>query len=155
MFWKVRAMPWRMISCRGIAVMSRPAAVMRPLSASNTRVITLNTEVFPAPLGPMIANTSPRSTEKVTPRSAWMPPKASDTSSTVKKLIAGLPTVCVGMSLVPLRAHVGLAAAVRVAAVQREGVQETADLQPAAVQPARLEQHEQHQHQAEDEDLQP
>jgi hypothetical protein len=35
----------------------------------------LNTEVLPAPLGPMMANTSPCATSKLTSRTARTPPK--------------------------------------------------------------------------------
>lgn len=58
MFWNVRAMPWRAASCRTICrrglppdVICRPPGVVTPL-------VTLSVELFPAPLGLMIARGS-------------------------------------------------------------------------------------------------
>src|SRR5438093_11268140 len=45
-------------------------------------LITLSTEVLPAPLGPMIDRISPGWTAKPTPRRARRPPNSSDTSIT-------------------------------------------------------------------------
>ena len=42
----------------------------RPASASRMRAISFSEVLLPAPLGPMIPNTSPGSTSKLTPRSA-------------------------------------------------------------------------------------
>ena len=39
-------------------------SMTRPALGSNTRVMALNTEVLPAPFGPMIANTSPCANRK-------------------------------------------------------------------------------------------
>ena len=94
MFWKVRAMPACTTLCRGRRVMSWPSNSIWPAVGSKTRVITLSIEVLPAPLGPMMANTSPCSTSKLTLWTACTPPKRSETSRTANRLICSAPTSC-------------------------------------------------------------
>src|SRR5918996_5611504 len=55
---------------------------MRPASARMKPVMTLNSVVLPAPLGPISAVIEARRTSSVAPSTAWMPPKALETRST-------------------------------------------------------------------------
>jgi hypothetical protein len=78
-------------------VMSWPSNCTLPEVASNTRVITLSIEVLPAPLGPMMANTSPCSTVELTLLMACTPPKRSDTLldlANALTLICSAPISC-------------------------------------------------------------
>src|SRR6266545_2025897 len=134
--------------------------------------------VLPAPLGPMIVNTSPASTAKLTSSSARMPPKLIPSPAAAKRLIVpgggarhgpphppalGAPRGTRGAprsparprSPQPLRAHVGLLAPEGRVLVQRERREEQPDLQPAPVDPERLEEDEQHEDEPEDPGLQP
>ena len=63
-------------------IRSRPLTMMEPCMGSYTRVMQLKTVVLPAPLGPIIENISPFSTEKETLSSAKIPPKRIESSST-------------------------------------------------------------------------
>src|SRR6266850_5574668 len=83
--WKERPMPSRQRSCGAMPVTSRPLKLMLPASGRRWPVIRLKSVVLPAPLGPMMALTEPRGTEKLTPPTAWKPSKllrSSRTSST-------------------------------------------------------------------------
>src|SRR5262245_26119487 len=56
-------------------VTSRPLNSTRPASGTRCPVIKLNSVVFPAPFGPMIALIAPWATLKLTPPIAWKPSK--------------------------------------------------------------------------------
>ena len=62
--WNERARPSRQIVCGGCPVMSRPLKPTRPESGARCPVMTLNSVVLPAPLGPITAEISPGSTEQ-------------------------------------------------------------------------------------------
>ena len=57
--WNVLDRPCRTISLAGIAEMSEPLKFIVPAVARSTPLITLNTVVLPAPLGPISPSTSP------------------------------------------------------------------------------------------------
>ena len=81
MFWKVRATPRWLItwvflpSTLTIGSPGRPEASMRPSWGGYTPVSELNSEVLPAPLGPMTARISPRCIDIVTSLRLTTPPK--------------------------------------------------------------------------------
>src|SRR5215471_1559559 len=50
-----------------------PANLIEPASGAIAPAIILNSVVLPAPLGPMIANSCPAATSKVTPSTATRP----------------------------------------------------------------------------------
>ena len=52
-FWKVRAMPARVMRCGNIRSIRLPKNSMAPAPGVNKPVIRLNTVVLPAPLGPI------------------------------------------------------------------------------------------------------
>ena len=62
MIWKVRDMPSRQIWWLGRPAIGWPANRISPAVGLTVPVITLNSVVLPAPLGPMTARTSPSST---------------------------------------------------------------------------------------------
>ena len=80
MFWKVRARPRAAIWCGRTPRMLSPRNSTDPRCGRYTPDSTLNSEVLPAPLGPMIANSSPGSTSKLTPLIALTPEKDRWTS---------------------------------------------------------------------------
>src|SRR5512134_417222 len=63
-------------------VTSRPLKRTCPLSGRRCPVMRLNSVVFPAPLGPMMALIEPRGTLRLTPATAWKPSKARATPRT-------------------------------------------------------------------------
>ena len=69
--------------CAGTAVMSWPRKIMWPPVGVYRRLIRLKIVVLPAPLGPMMAKTSPSSTSKDTLSTARMPPKRTASSWTL------------------------------------------------------------------------
>src|SRR3954468_18153229 len=78
-FWNVRPIP---ISARLLGVMpvtSWPLKKICPSVGLYRPEMQLTMEVLPAPLGPMIENSSPRSMLKLTSVSARTPPNLSDT----------------------------------------------------------------------------
>jgi hypothetical protein len=64
--WKVRDMPSRQIWWLGRPVIGWSANRISPAVGLTVPVITLNSVVLPAPLGPMMARTSPSSTLRAT-----------------------------------------------------------------------------------------
>src|SRR5580704_10090197 len=80
--WNERPIPRRQRSCGAMPVTSRSLKTTRPSSGCRCPVIRLNSVVFPAPLGPMIALIEPRGTVKETPPTAWKPSKLLRTSRT-------------------------------------------------------------------------
>ena len=58
--WYERAMPFCEIALDGRPVMSSPLNKMRPLVGRSTPVRQLKKVLFPAPFGPMMAQTLPR-----------------------------------------------------------------------------------------------
>src|SRR6266511_582983 len=78
-------MPRRQRSWGAIPVITRPLKLTLPASGRRWPVMRLKSVVLPAPLGPMMALTEPRGTERLTPPTAWKPSKLlrrSRTSST-------------------------------------------------------------------------
>jgi hypothetical protein len=55
--------------------MSRPNSEMVPASGFRAPVRRLNSVLFPLPFGPMMPTISACSMSRVTPSTAWMPPK--------------------------------------------------------------------------------
>jgi len=82
MFWNVRAMPSFATWCGASVIRSRPSKRIRPL-AGTIRLMALKIVVLPAPLGPISVNTSPVFTSKLTSATAFTPPKATDSPSTL------------------------------------------------------------------------
>src|SRR5881396_3852882 len=83
--WNERPTPMRQRSCGGTPVTSRPLSTTRPVSQRRWPVIRLNSVVFPAPLGPMIALTLCFGTSNETRETATKPSNdlvRSRTSST-------------------------------------------------------------------------
>src|SRR4029079_1227646 len=80
--WNERPMPMRQRSCGAMPVTSRFLKTTRPASGLMWRVLRLNSVVLPAPLGPMMALIEPVGTVKLTPSTAWKPPKLLRTSRT-------------------------------------------------------------------------
>src|SRR5438128_8655332 len=113
------------------------------------REMRLKIVVFPAPFGPMIVNTSPCSTSKLTPSTALIPPKLIPRPSALKN-VRGPPM----RSSQALRAHVRLLAPERRVLVEREEREVDLDLHPPTVDAERLEEDEQHEDQTEDPGLQ-
>src|SRR5678815_1802669 len=68
-------MPMRQRSCGAMPVTSRSLKTTRPVSGLTWPVMRLNSVVLPAPLGPMMALIEPVGTVKLTPPTAWNPPK--------------------------------------------------------------------------------
>src|SRR5215470_17048897 len=72
--WYERAIPRWEIRSGDRPVMSSPARKIAPDVGRRTPVRQLKNVLLPAPLGPMMARTSPSLTEKSTPLSAVSPP---------------------------------------------------------------------------------
>ena len=72
---KVRAMPRRLIWCGLRPPMSRPAENTRPASGERNPHTRLNSVVFPAPFGPMIACSRRGASARLTLSTATRPPK--------------------------------------------------------------------------------
>src|SRR6266511_1597722 len=75
MFWNIRAMPILAMWWGSMRAMSRPRNRIQPASGRYSPERQLNSEVFPAPLGPMMANSSSLPTSKLTPHTARTPSK--------------------------------------------------------------------------------
>src|SRR5687768_4073722 len=73
--WNERPMPMRQRSWGAMPVTSRSRKTTRPVSGFTWPVMRLNSVVLPAPLGPMMALIEPLGTVKLTPSTAWKPPK--------------------------------------------------------------------------------
>src|SRR5215472_10300185 len=73
--WWVRAMPFFTSAAESRPVMSLPRNVIRPAEGVQAPVITLNSVVLPAPLGPMKPQMCCWGTSKLTSRNAATPPK--------------------------------------------------------------------------------
>ncbi len=80
MFWNVRAMPDWAIRYGFSPMMSSPCHRICPCCGRYTPFRQLKIDVFPAPFGPMIENSSPSSTWKDTPSIAFTPSKLKCTS---------------------------------------------------------------------------
>src|ERR1700675_2329620 len=80
--WNERPMPMRQRSCGAMPVTSRFLKTTRRVSGLTWPVMRLNSVVLPAPLGPMMALIEPVGTVKLTPSTAWKPPKLLRTSRT-------------------------------------------------------------------------
>src|SRR5690606_7836620 len=72
--WKVRPRPRRALRCGGSRVMSVPSSSTVPRVGRVSPDTRLNSEVFPAPLGPMTARNSPSETVMDTPSTMTAPP---------------------------------------------------------------------------------
>jgi hypothetical protein len=72
--WKVREMPSRQTWWLGSPAIACPANRIAPALGFTVPVMTLNSVVLPAPLGPMTARTSPSSTLMATWSSATRAP---------------------------------------------------------------------------------
>ena len=79
-FWNVRPSPMTGISWRLELRIERPSNRMSPLLGWYNRLRQLNSVVLPAPLGPIRPAIWPGKTSKLTPSSATMPPKRTETS---------------------------------------------------------------------------
>src|SRR5437016_5274387 len=79
--WYERAMPLREMRSGDAPVMYSPPNRICPEEGRNTPVRQLKNVLLPAPFGPIIARTSPRSTAKLTRLSAVRPPKRTARSS--------------------------------------------------------------------------
>ncbi|MNY10770.1 hypothetical protein D3C86_1437650 [compost metagenome] len=74
-FWKVRATPSRASRAVGTWPKLRPPIHTRPRSGRYSPLMTLTSELLPAPFGPMTARISPLAIDRSTPNSAVTPPK--------------------------------------------------------------------------------
>src|SRR5665213_2845766 len=79
-FWKVRRAPRADISCGVSCLISSPRNRMLPESATTLPDTALNSDVLPAPFGPIRAQISPFSTRNDTPLTATNPPNRTVTS---------------------------------------------------------------------------
>src|SRR5262249_5138842 len=79
--WNVRAIPSRVMLCGCIPAMERPAKRTSPDPGWYTPVITLNTVVLPAPLGPITLTISRFPTCRSSSQSACRPPNDSERPS--------------------------------------------------------------------------
>src|SRR5262249_50449441 len=86
--WKLRAMPSRVRRWAGRPVISWPANTIRPASVLSVPLMQLMSVVLPEPLGPMRPKRSPCPTRRLTPPSAWKPPKRLVTSCTSRSVSA-------------------------------------------------------------------
>src|SRR5437763_8535420 len=75
-------MPRRARLCGRTSVMSRPSNFTRPAVGACKPVMTLNSVVLPAPLGPMRPVTRPAAASRSIPARALTPPKRTSTAST-------------------------------------------------------------------------
>ena len=82
MFWNVRAMPRAATRSGRIPLMLWPRQRMSPTWGMYTWLMALKIDVLPAPLGPMMANSSPWATVNDTSLIAITPPKRSWIAST-------------------------------------------------------------------------
>ena len=79
--WNFRAMPRSANLWSGSPIRSRPSNRMVPETGRWVPASMLNSVLFPAPLGPMMQRVSPRSSVRLTPPTAVMPPKCMCRSS--------------------------------------------------------------------------
>src|SRR5215468_1702608 len=82
MFWKVRAMPMRVISCFLRPVTTCPRKRIWPAVGWYTPVMALKQVVLPAPFGPISPKISPSCSVKLTWSRARTPPNRRETLST-------------------------------------------------------------------------
>ena len=82
MFWNVRAIPSPATMSGRRPMSDSPFQRMSPRCGRYTWLIVLKIDVFPAPLGPMMANSSPGSTVNDTSSIAITPPNRNPISST-------------------------------------------------------------------------
>jgi hypothetical protein len=92
-FWNVRATPRAASREVGMRVYACPLMTMRPGFGVYTPVMTLISEVFPAPFGPMIAVIDPSAKARSTSRSAATPPKLRLTPSRASVTDLARPSV--------------------------------------------------------------
>src|SRR5438034_1201449 len=85
--WNVRPIPRRAIRYGFIPVIDASSQRMSPASGRVSPLMQLRSVVLPAPLGPMMPNTWPGSTVKVTPARALTPPNRLLTSRTASRLM--------------------------------------------------------------------
>src|SRR5690349_8351748 len=81
-FWNARAIPAAARSWAGRSVTSNPRNRTRPSSGRRNPLMTSNSVVLPAPLGPMIPTISSSLTSIETSYNARIPPKLTETPST-------------------------------------------------------------------------
>src|SRR5437588_2571725 len=81
MFWKGRAMPRAVMRSGRSPPVGSPRNRTRPAVARRKPVMTLNSVVFPAPLGPISPTISPSATANDTSSTARSPPNATETRS--------------------------------------------------------------------------
>ena len=74
--WKVRPTPFWVRSGSARRVMSSPKHSITPLEGVSTPLMQWNSEVLPAPLGPMMTRRSPGATSRLTSLTARNPPKS-------------------------------------------------------------------------------
>ena len=82
MFWNVRAIPRPATTSGRRPRIDSPFQRMSPVCGRYTWLIVLKIDVLPAPLGPMMANSSPGCTENETSLIASTPPNRNPISST-------------------------------------------------------------------------
>src|SRR3989442_10794971 len=103
--WYERAMALREIRFGGSPAMSSPANRMRPALGFSTPVTQLKNVDLPAPLGPMMARTSPAGTAMLTSLSAVRPPNRMVSFSVRRRGAAPAPatgaarSICVPVTL--------------------------------------------------------
>src|SRR6266567_3161933 len=90
--WYERAMALREIRFGGSPAMSSPANRMRPALGFSTPVTQLKNVDLPAPLGPMMARTSPAGTAMLTSLSAVRPPNRMESPSVLRRGAAPAPS---------------------------------------------------------------
>src|SRR6266545_903624 len=90
--WYERAMALREIRFGGSPAMSSPANRMRPALGCSTPVTQLKNVDLPAPLGPMMARTSPAGTAMLTSLSAVRPPNRMESPSVRSRGAAPAPS---------------------------------------------------------------
>ena len=108
MFWNVRAIPGRRISCGGRPSRSSPSNRIVPLSAGVSPVITLNNVDLPDPFGPITATTPPVGTRRSTLFSAIRPPKRTVTPFTSRPLRRAARSPRPGQSGEAAATHLGV-----------------------------------------------
>ena len=74
MFWNVRVMPPQAMRLALSPLMVRPSNVTLPWVGMYTPVMTLNTVVLPAPLGPISPISSPSAMVRSRSHTAFKPP---------------------------------------------------------------------------------
>src|SRR3546814_15852057 len=80
-FWNVRAMPSAAMRCVGISSTLWLLKWMLPACGWYRRLMQLNNELLPAPLGPITPQIWPWRTLKETSASTWIPPNLNEIPS--------------------------------------------------------------------------